>query len=207
MNDDSQTFETADGTTVRADTLDSAHTVALLKALPTDDRENPGLHLPGRHFDIQRLRRALLEFEHEFDTDTAHLSFHSPKTSTAADHVLVLQPDESSQLGIGLAHKPPRDEVTNDNDGTEPSFVPDHLADHVTPVSQADGFIHVGEDTEYNPLGGYWLPARGLDALVNCPPSGALVRFPEDDRRPEIQDGDGDLPDWVETIDGDGGDA
>ncbi len=107
MNDDSQTFETADGTTVRADTLDSAHTVALLKALPTDDRENPGLHLPGRHFDIQRLRRALLEFEHEFDTDTAHLSFHSPKTSTAADHVLVLQPDESSQLGIGLAHKPP----------------------------------------------------------------------------------------------------
>ncbi|WP_135852589.1 hypothetical protein [Halorussus salinus] len=101
-------------TAIHADTLDSAHTVALLKALADDPPENGTVNATGARFDIRRLRRALLEFEHEFDSTHAHLSVRQPADDGFADHLLTLQPSQTSTLGIGLAHCPPAPETDGD---------------------------------------------------------------------------------------------
>lgn len=123
---------------------------------------------------------------------------NSEELDTSFLHTLIVHESLVSEAVI---------EHTDTSDQTYP-FVPSHLEDHTAPVEAAEGYIHVGEDTAYNPLGGYWLPAAGLDALVDTPPEGALVRYPDDDRPPELRGSD-DLPDWAETWDdnaNDGGD-
>lgn len=77
---------------------------------------------------------------------------------------------------------------------------PRDLYDHVQPVADAAGYIHVGVDSAYHPLGGYWVPVDEETAETDHPPSGELIHYPaDDDREPSIV-GEDELPDWVEVV-------
>lgn len=57
----------------------------------------------GTLFSVRRLRRLLLAYEDEFDTDDVYLSFE--ETETASGPVLVLKEHETDTRAVALAGK------------------------------------------------------------------------------------------------------
>lgn len=75
--------------------------------------------------------------------------------------------------------------------------VPEYVAEHVRRDDVADGYLHIGLDDEYQPLGGYWIPVGEELAETDQPSKGQLIRYPaEPDRDPKVV-GEESVPTWV----------
>lgn len=81
------------------------------------------------------------------------------------------------------------------------------VRDHAVPEDEAETFAHVGYDRLYHPAGGYWFPSDiepgddlngwvRADAVDDVLPTGEVVQYPCDDRKPRVI-GNDDVPAWV----------
>lgn len=76
-------------------------------------------------------------------------------------------------------------------------YVPEHLADAVKPVQEAQGYLHIGIDSEYHPHGGYWVPVDKEHSEIVIPPNGEQLKFPADNHLDPLVRGEDDLPEEV----------
>lgn len=74
---------------------------------------------------------------------------------------------------------------------------------HSVPKEEAEGYLHIGVDTAYEPVPGegYWIPVADEELVeVNHPPRGHIIQYPKDDLEPH-RVGEKDVPDWVQSWD------
>ncbi len=79
------------------------------------------------------------------------------------------------------------------------------VANNAVSDDYAVSYVHFGLDDAYHPTGGYWFPtgelwgdSSGWVKSKDSIPDGELIRYPCDDKQPEIKGLDG-LPEWVEV--------
>ncbi len=111
------------------------------------------------------------------------------------DTILFAPEDDTSKYDFEV-------EVIKVGDTTDTDYgfyIPDHLVDHIVSEEEADGYIHVGLDTEYHVTGGYWLPVSNEVVETDEPPNGQLIRYPEDPGKDPVVVGHDDLPERVKA--------